>query len=241
MIRSALKNFLIDNPRIDGTRISPAEITQLDFDLENGKGEFSFNKMITVFSGCVSVRSLEGLVQNSFLSQTHIDRQTKMLNTALERLTWRTIAQEEPGWKMIGPLFELAKKYQVDPDTIKLEAAYPPLKNVQPYFLKDGNVLGTLIFHAQSYEKVKDSGAHAVVIIRIETTKIPIAGGGQLTTREFVIKNSYNADKIVRIPEIYNIDEFDKDRVAFKAKFAGFAPDDYLILPFGAHLKFSTI
>ena len=166
---------------------------------------------------------------------------TQTFETAVGRLSFRTLAQEEPGWKMISPLVDLAKKYKVDPEKMKLEFTYETLINVQPYFLKDGNVLGTIIFHAESYERVKYSSAHAVVIIGIEPKTIPIAGGRQLATREFVIKNSYNAETTIRIPELYNTEEFDKDRVAFKAKFTAFTSDNYFISPFGAHLKFKTI
>ena len=153
---------------------------------------------------------------------------------------------------MIGPLVALAKKNQVDPDKIKLEVAiysltqnfqaqYPQFPIAEGYFLRDGNVLGTLIFPARSHEAIPYSGAHAVVIVRIERTTIPLSGGRQISTREFVIKNSYNDEHIIRIPEFYNIDEFDRDPVAFKAKFTAFTADDYLISPAGLNLQFKTI
>ena len=98
---------------------------------------------------------------------------------------------------MIGPLVDLAKKYKVDPDKMTLESISAPLNNVPPHILKDGNVLGTLIFPAQTYETNPDI-AHACVLIGIEQTRIPIAGGGQQATRQFVIKNSYNTEQISR-------------------------------------------
>ena len=116
MIRSALKKYVLDK-----TRICPSEIKQLETDLENQNCTFSFIKMLTIFTGCVSVRNLGGLVKNSLQSQKHIDRQTQLLDTALDRLRCRTIAQEQPGWKMICPLVELAKKNKVDPDKMMLE------------------------------------------------------------------------------------------------------------------------
>ena len=153
---------------------------------------------------------------------------------------------------MIGPLVDLANKNQVDPDKIKLEVAiysltqnfhaqYPQCPIAGAYFLRDGNVLGALIFPVQCHEAEPYSGAHAVVIIRIESTTIPVVGRGQISTRQLVIKNSSNAEQIIRIPEVYNTDEFNRNPIAFKAKFTAFTEDDFLISPAGWNLQFKTI
>jgi len=84
--------------------------------------------------------------------------------------------------------------------------------------LRNGNVVGTRIFPVRDYEAERYSGAHAVVIIRIiEPVDIPIAGGRQLSTRIFVIKNSYNNCPEIFIPEVYNTDEFDRDPIGYQS------------------------
>ena len=62
-----------------------------------------------------------------------------------------------------------------------------------------------------------------------------------MKTREFVIKNSYNAEQIIRIPEVYNTHGFDQDPAGFKAKYTAITQDDFLIFPFGLNLKFKNI
>merc|ERR1712130_511431 len=135
MIRSALKRYLVEY-----INLSPVQVQQLESDLEDWNGFLSFKKMIRIFTGCVSVRSLEGLVRNSLLSDKFIARQTQSLNNAILRLCCRTIAQGEPGWKMIGPLVDLAKKYGADPTKMKLEWNGFELRKVDLNFFKRGSV-----------------------------------------------------------------------------------------------------
>ena len=242
MIRSALKLYL-DKLRANYlarlATVAPqtaqarqGEICQVKVDLEHYRGDFSFNKMLTVFTGCVSVRSLEGLVRNTIQSNRHITRQTQSLANALERLTCRTIAQEQPGWRMISPLVQLIQKYQVDPKKMKLEMSTFPLDaTIQQSFFQDGNVLGTIVYNAHDYFRSGGSAcAHACVIISVDPK-----------TREFVIKNSYNAEHIIRVPEVYNTHAFDNNPAAFRAKYTAITQDDYLMYPGGMHLKFETI
>ena len=117
---------------------------------------------------------------------------------------------------------------------------YPKLTIVQEFFLRNGNVLGTLLFPVGCHEVEPYSGGHAVVIIGIEHTTIPIAGG-QMSTTEYVIKNSLNAEQIIRIPEVYNTDDFYRDPMAFRVMFTDLTDDDYLISPAAWNLQLKTI
>ena len=144
---------------------------------------------------------------------------------------------------MISPLVDLVKKYKVDPEKMKLEMSTLPLDaTIQQSFFKGGNVLGTYVYRAHDYfQNGTAAVAHACVIIRVEPKTISISQGDKMVTRELVIKNSYNAEQIIRIPQAYNTDEFDQDPAAFKAKFTDIKPNDFLVVPFGAHLNFKTI
>ena len=55
-LRGAAKRFLV-------THLNPLQ--HISQDLEAVQGEFTFNKMLTLVTGCVSPRSLDGLVVNS--------------------------------------------------------------------------------------------------------------------------------------------------------------------------------
>ena len=76
---------------------------QIRDDLEN-VDEFSHSKMLTIFTGCVSPRSLDGLIINSRNDARFINAQTKIAGTALDRLVSKT-ALEENGWIRIDAVF----------------------------------------------------------------------------------------------------------------------------------------
>ena len=69
-------------------------------DLENQKSEFSFTKMLTLFVGCVSPRSLDGLIINSRNNSHFINAQTQSADCAVQRLVNVTEFEKE-GWKRI--------------------------------------------------------------------------------------------------------------------------------------------
>ena len=82
----------------------PANQTQVRNDLEN-LTEFSFNKMLTLFTGNVSPRRL---IKNSHFSPHLMNAQTQKTSAAFDRLVNKT-EFEDYGWMRIG-LPELFKK-----------------------------------------------------------------------------------------------------------------------------------
>ena len=82
--------------------------------------EYSFNKMLTLFTGCISPRSLDGLILNSRNDAHFMDAQTQITRTAVDRLVYQT-GLEEPGWKRITPLVELLEHFNLNPNYIELQ------------------------------------------------------------------------------------------------------------------------
>ena len=110
IVRGAVIDILVKHGKTDA---------QIRADLEDTPN-FSFNKMLTLFTGCVSPRSLDGLVLNSRNNPGIIDAQLQIAGTAIDRLVNKTEFEEE-GWLRIGPLVEILQKYNVDPMKIELE------------------------------------------------------------------------------------------------------------------------
>jgi len=77
--------------------------------------------MLTLFTGCISPRSLDGLILNSKFDDQFISAQTQITNDAIDRLVNQTEIQPA-GWRRITPLTELFKKYKVNLNSIKLES-----------------------------------------------------------------------------------------------------------------------
>jgi len=82
--------------------------------------EYSFNKMLTLFTGCISPRSLDGLILNSRNDAHFMDAQTQITKTAVDRLVFQT-GLEEPGWKRIKPLVQLFEHFNLNANDIELE------------------------------------------------------------------------------------------------------------------------
>jgi len=72
------------------------------------------------FPGCVSPRSLDGLIINSRNDPHFMNAQSQLNEKAIDRLVNKT-AFEENGWKRINPLVRLFNQYNVDPNNIELE------------------------------------------------------------------------------------------------------------------------
>jgi len=91
-------------------------------------GEFSFDKCLVLFTGCISPRSLDGIILNSTGSSAFKEKQVQSFGTAIYRLVNRTMIDID-GWRRLAPITALFRKYQIDPDTVKLdfEECYHPL------------------------------------------------------------------------------------------------------------------
>ena len=55
-------------------------------DLDKLDGDYSFYKMLTLFTGCISIRNMEGLVKNSINDFKYIENQVQIIKTAKDRL-----------------------------------------------------------------------------------------------------------------------------------------------------------
>ena len=110
IVRGALINHL-DKIGVDPTVVKT--------DLENTQ-TFSFNKMLVIFTGCVSPRSLDGLILNSKNNPDILNAQFQQREAAIDRLVYKTEFEDE-GWLRISPLVEILKKYAPNVDLKKVE------------------------------------------------------------------------------------------------------------------------
>jgi len=165
---------------------------QIRADLENTQN-FSFNKMLTLFTGCVSPRSLAGLVFNSRNNPGIIGAQSQISQTAIDRLVNKTEFEEE-GWLRIGPLVEILQKYNVNPKKIELEkfiVFHPKVAGGRMNFhdaIGQKMLILTQIFNntLSSVTSPDDNNSHAVTLFGFHQNN-------------FQIKNSYFAQKLVEV------------------------------------------
>ena len=104
-IRGAAKRFLISKG---------IALQQISADLEAIQGDFTFNKMLILLTGCVSPRSLDGLVVNSQNDQKYISAQFQSISNVKNRLICKT-ALENEGWEIFLPISKLFEKYNSFP------------------------------------------------------------------------------------------------------------------------------
>ena len=109
------------------------------------KHSYSFQNYLTLFTGCVSLRNLEGLVINSIGQCNLMEKQAQIISTAIDRLTHRTIIDFE-GWKKIIPIGKLFQNYGINKDDLKIscQKVYHPSKRGSYNFLNaiyDGHVV----------------------------------------------------------------------------------------------------
>ena len=77
--------------------------------------------MLTLFTGCVSTRNMDGLVKNSKNEKNNIQNQLQVIENAANRLAQKTIFHDF-GWKRIAPLVKLFTKYGADVENMELIA-----------------------------------------------------------------------------------------------------------------------
>jgi len=77
--------------------------------------------MLTLLTGCVSPRSLDGLVVNSQDEDKYLEAQFQSILNVKDRLVCKT-ALENEGWKRVLPISGLFQKYNLNPDRIELES-----------------------------------------------------------------------------------------------------------------------
>ena len=153
--------------------------------------EFSFNRMLTLFTGNVSPRSLDGLIKNSHFNPHFMNAQTQKTSAAFDRLVNKT-EFEDFGWMRIG-LPELFNKYNVNPEDIeieKIQVFHPRFANGQMTF-QDAlgqNMLIVVPIFTKTFSSITDNSPHAVTMYKFDQN-------------QFKIKNSYFAQKMISIDE----------------------------------------
>jgi len=228
-IRGAAKRFLISKG---------ITLHQISADLEAVQGDFSFTKMLTLLTGCVSPRSLDGLVTNSLNEQKYLKSQFQCILNVTNRLVCKT-ALESEGWKRILPIPRLFQKYNLIPDEIELEPiyVYHPLS---PHYtesslltisdaLQQNMIIFTTVF-CNTMTPGGDLSPHAVTIYKEDQN-------------EFVIKNSYFEAKEIRIDSrvpVYcsfsdNENEFRKNVLKIDP---AFSDANFILFDYGCAFKF---
>ena len=183
ILRGAVIHILVKNGQNDA---------QIRADLEN-TNDYSFTKMLTLFTGCVSPRSLDGLVFNSRNNPGIMGAQIQVSETAIDRLVNKTEFEEE-GWIRIGPVVEILQKYNVDPKKIELEkfiVYHPKVAGGRMNFhdaIGQKMLILTQIFNntLSSVKSPDDNNSHAVTLFGFDQNN-------------FQIKNSYFVQKLVEV------------------------------------------
>jgi len=162
-LRSAQRKYLVSEGKDFSTIMSEQDDIQ---------GTFSFDKCLVLFTGCVSPRSLDGILVNNLGSEKIRKNQQKRFGTAIYRLVHRTGIDIE-GWKRLLPVTELFEKYQIDIE--KTELIYkecfhpdsaPPGGYTYEDALNDGHVVVVVVFSnwVSNRQNVAKHIAHTVVL-----------------------------------------------------------------------------
>jgi len=212
---------------------------QIRAELENGQGQFSFNKMLTLFAGCISPRSLDGLIINSKMDQDCINAQTQINQTAIDRLVNKT-ALENFGWKRMTSLVRLLTHYNVDINRIeleKIEVFHPRVANGRMTFqdaLGQNMIILSMILTntLSSQNSPDDNSPHAVTMFEFDQNR-----------NIFKIKNSYFTQKTIEIDERIPIfSEFMRSIPRFRRKirqnFRNLTDRDWILADVGYCLRF---
>ena len=172
---------------------------QIRNELENDF-QFSFTKMLTIFTGCISPRSLDGLIINSRNDPHFMNPQAQLIGNAIDRLVNKT-AFEENGWKRIKPLVRLFNQYNVDPNNIELEKItvfHPRVAGNRQTFQNAINqnmlIVAQIICNTMTsvnftpHFSVEDNSPHAVTLFGFDQAR-----------NVFQIKNSYFRQKTIEV------------------------------------------
>jgi len=217
------------------------QVKHIQDDLNNDKGKYSHAKMLTVFTGCVSIRNMDGLVSNSQHSNKYYSKQSQTINNAVDRIVHRT-AFGGTGWRLIGPIKSLFRKYGVDSDKIKLksyEVLHPYWKNnyvpgsndrTIPSIITSGcAVVVVILRNVMSYDNMEDHFPHAVLAYKVNGNKL-------------VAKNTYSNEKIISIDlTMPDYRTFSADPQSFRSNHPSFTDDDWLMWYDGRALEFDDM
>ena len=175
---------------INYMRTKGANHTKFRNDLERNN-EFSFNTMLTLFTGNVSPRSLDGLIKNSRKNPHFMEAQIQTTNAAMDRLVNKT-EYENFGWTRLG-LSDLFQKYNVDPRNLDLEKipVYHPKYAQGRKTFQDAlgeKILIVVPIFADTLSSTANNTGHAATMFDFDQN-----------TGVFKIKNSYFSEKMISI------------------------------------------
>ena len=209
---------------------------QITADLEDRKGKFAHSDMMTLLTGCVSPRSLDGIIENSKDQPKYINAQVQIIENVMNRLVRQTAIEAE-GWRKIIPICKLFEKYNEIPANIELELVKvfhprvaPPGEMTFSDALGQNMLILTMVF-TNTMTPRADICPHAVTLYSEDQN-------------EFVIKNTYFAEKEIRIDTgllIYS--DFKHNENAFRTFYAydpNFSDLNYILFDFGFALRFKN-
>ena len=216
-------------------------------DQDNIEGLFSFDKCLTLFTGCVSPRSLDGIIVNSADSEALKERQYKSFGIAMERLAHRTMIDIE-GWKRILPITDLFRKYYhqtgnqfLEPDRIELtikEANHTltPLPFTYEDALKSGHVVVVLVYSncKSNPNNRTNHDAHSVVLFDHDKDYYYLKNSVHEATPDGDKKLKIAKDRITH--ETYCLEK--RKRALFLRNNPNFGNDNYILSDFGLMLQF---
>ena len=208
-------------------------------DLEDRKGDYTHSDMVTLLTGCVSPRSLDGIIENSKDNPKYIDAQVQTIASVMNRLVRQT-ALEPEGWRKIFPICKLLQKYNQNPQNIELELIkvfHPRVAPPGEMTFSDAlgqNLLILAIVFANTMTPSADICPHAVTLYSEDQTQ-----------NEFVIKNSYFAQKEIRIDTgIFVYSDFKNNENLFRHYVVQFDPNfsdlNYILFDYGFALRFKN-
>ena len=207
-------------------------------DLEN-LDQYSFNNMLTLFTGTVSPRSLDGLIKNSRLNPHFMEVQSQRTYAAMDRLVNKT-EFEQFGWTRLG-LSDLFRKYNVDPRNLVLE-------QVQVYHPKYAN--GRMTYQAALGQNMLI--VVAIVSHTLSSTATNLAHAATMVDFDpnsgiFKIKNTYFCQKTIsidsRLPLYHEFEHWAKTnptlyRQHVRGLDPNFSDDNFILYHSGYCLRF---
>ena len=207
-------------------------------DLDELRGPFSHAKMLTLFTGCVSHRSMDGIILNSKNDEKFLSSQTKTISNATDRLVYKKIFSPE-GWKIIGPVRDLITKYGVDPanaELVTFDVYHPFWTQNSPNYLtipeairKGHTVVLTIFGNVVSGTSLGGHSAHACLAFESNQNIIKI-------------KNSYFAQKTIEVDlGISDYRSYSQNPRRFLRQNPTFRDDQYLVWQTGRVLQFRDI
>ena len=190
--------------------------------------------MLTLLVGCVSPRSLDGLILNSRNNPDFINAQNQPTDCAITRLVSLTEFEVE-GWKRITPIVKLFKKYKIPQNQIELERTIVSAKmgpaNLMTYKKAlEQNMLVVAQISKNMSSSTRDKCEHSITIFACENNV-------------FKIKNSYFDENMIEIDsQLPTMSDFDRipNLQQIRQMFPNFSDNNWVLSDVGLCLQFKN-